>query len=340
MKKAKIFAAALVLLLTSCADNTPYQEQTSFFSMDTYMEITAYGHVSTALTDCRDEIFRLEALLSVTDDTSDIGRLNASGVTDVSPDTAEIIKYAMQIGEETGGALDITIYPVLKEWGFTTGNHKIPDDETLDTLLQRVDFTQIQIDDGTLSNVTLPTGVQLDLGALAKGYASDKAAEILKKNGIESALINLGGNIMTIGSNPSSGDPWRIGIRNPFALDESIGVIEVSDRAVVTSGSYERYFTVGGVTYHHILDPVTGYPADSGLVSVTVIGDSGLMCDALSTALFVMGAEKAAEYYREKGGFDMLLVTESGEIFITEGISGSFTNLTDLPCILIGQRTQ
>ena len=336
MKKIIIAAVAPVFLLTSCTDSPPHQEQISFFSMDTYMEITAYGQVNTSLQDCKDEIFRLEALLSVTDDTSDIGRLNALGVTDVSPDTAEIIRYAMQIGEETGGALDITIYPVLKEWGFTAGDHKIPDGETLDNLLQRVDFTRIQIDDSALPAVTVPTGVQLDLGALTKGYASDKAAEILKKNGIGSAMINLGGNIMTIGSNPGSGEPWRIGIRNPFALDENIGVIEVSDKAVVTSGSYERYFTAGGQTYHHILDPATGCPADSGLVSVTVIGDSGIMCDALSTALFVMGSEKAAEYHREKGGFDMLLVTESGEIFITDGISDTFTNLTDFPCTLIG----
>ena len=336
MKKFKILAAALLLLLTSCADNTPYQEQTSFFSMDTYMEINAYGHVGTALTDCKDEIYRLEALLSVTDDTSDIGRINTSDITDVSPDTAEVIRYAMQIGEETGGALDITIYPVLKEWGFTTGDYGVPDDETLNVLLQRVDFTQIRIDDGTLPNVTVPDGVQLDLGALAKGYASDKAAEILKKNGIESALINLGGNIMTIGSNPSSGDPWRIGIRNPFALDENIGVIEVRDKAVVTSGSYERYFTADGKTYHHILDPATGRSVDNGLVSVTVIGDSGLMCDALSTALFVMGAERAEEYYRKRGDFDMILVTEKGEIFITEGIFDSFTNLGDLSCAIIG----
>ena len=333
MKKNKIFSAALALLLTACSpDNTPYQEQISFFAMDTYMEITAYGHVGTSLADCKDEIHRVEALLSVTVPDSDIGRLNAFGTTDVSPDTAEIIKYAKQIGEETGGALDITIYPVLKEWGFTTGNYSIPDKETRNTLLQKVDFTQIQIEDNTVPAVTVPDGVQLDLGSLAKGYASDKAAEILRENGIESALINLGGNIMTIGSNPGSGSPWRIGIRNPFSLDESIGIIEVTDKAVVTSGSYERFFAAeDGQTYHHIIDPATGAPARSGLVSATVVGDSGIMCDALSTAVFVMGKDKALEYYREKGGFEMILVAENGEIFITEGIADSFTNLSEFP---------
>ena len=338
MKKIRIFAAALALLLTACTPgNTPYQEQISFFAMDTYMEITAYGHVNTSLSDCKDEIYRLEALLSVTDETSDIGRINSAGIADVSPETAEIIKYAKQTGIETGGALDITVYPVLKEWGFTTGDYNVPDSEALYTLLQRVDFTQIQIEDNTIPTVTVPSGVQLDLGALAKGYASDKAAEMLKQNNIDSALINLGGNIMTIGSNPASGDPWRIGIRNPFSLEENIGILEVTDKAVVTSGSYERYFTAeDGRIYHHIIDPATGCPAQSGLVSATVIGDSGIMCDALSTALFVMGAERAQEYHREKGGFDMILVTEKGEIMITEGIADSFTNLTDFPLSVFG----
>ncbi|MCH5200493.1 MAG: FAD:protein FMN transferase [Oscillospiraceae bacterium] len=335
MKKTRIFALAAVLLLTACTPDAPYQANISFFSMDTYMEITAYGHVGTSLDDCKDEINRLEALLSVTSPDSDIGRLNASGMTDVSPETAEIIKYAQRIGGETNGALDITVYPVLKEWGFTTGDYKIPDGDTLNALLQKVDFTQIKADDSAIPAVTVPDGVQLDLGALAKGYASDKAAEILRENGITSALINLGGSIMTIGGNPSSGSPWRIGIRNPFSLDENIGVIEVADKAVVTSGSYERCFTADGKTYHHIIDPATGCPAESGLVSVTVIGGSGIMCDALSTAFFVMGAEKAAEFHREKGGFDMILVTVEGEILITEGIADTFTNLSKLPLTVL-----
>ena len=334
MKKAKIFALAAVLLLTACADNTPHQ--ISFFSMDTYMEITAYGSKGeAAIASCKDEIYLLEALLSATDETSDIGRINASGTADVSPVTAEIIEYAMQIGEETGGVLDITVYPVLKEWGFISKDYKIPDREALDGLLESVDFTQIQIEGNAIPTVTVPKGVQLDLGALAKGCASDRAAEILREKGVTSALINLGGNIMTVGSNPN-GSPWKIGIRNPFSLDENMGVLEVADKAVVTSGGYERNFTADGKTYHHIIDPATGCPAESGLASVTVVGDSGMMCDALSTALFVMGAEEAAEFHREKGGFDMILVTEEGEILITEGIADGFGSLVEFPLSVIG----
>ena len=334
MKKTKIFTLASALLLTACTpDNTPYQDRISFFAMDTYMEITAYGHADTSLTDCKEEIQRLEALLSVTDENSEISKINASGVCTVSPDTAAIINCALQIGAETDGALDITVYPILKEWGFTASEYHVPDSETLSALLQNADYTQVKLDG---NNVTVPDSVQLDLGALAKGYASDKAAEILKDKGIDSALINLGGNIMTIGSNPSSGSPWCIGIRNPFSLDENIGVVEVADKAVVTSGSYERCFTAeDGTTYHHIIDPATGCPARSGLVSVTVIGDSGIKCDALSTALFVMGAEGAEDYYHEKGDFDMILVTEEREIIITERIADSFVSLTEMRSIVI-----
>lgn len=333
MKKTVVFAAALTLLLTSCAsDNSTHQ--TAFFSMDTYMEITACGAgAESALASCKAEIQALDSLLSVTDENSDIGRINAAGSATVSADTAEIIRCALQTGGETGGALDITVYPVLKEWGFTASEYRVPDGERIADLLQAVDYAQVQLDGGT---VTVPEGVQLDLGSLAKGYASDKAAEILRESGVTSALINLGGNIMTIGYNPKGG-PWRIGIRDPFSLDENIGVLEVADKAVVTSGSYERCFTAeDGTTYHHIIDPSTGAPARSGLVSVTVIGDSGIRCDALSTALFVMGAEKAEEYYREKGDFDMILVTEGGEIFITKGIEDCFTGIAEMPAAVIG----
>ena len=328
-----MLAAAMLLFLTACTDSASYRVQSGFFSMDTYMEITAYGAAAeAAIASCKDEICLLESLLSATDPASDIGRINSSGIAEVSPVTAEIIEYAKEIGEETDGALDITVYPVLKAWGFTAEEYHVPDSETLSGLLQRVDFTQIRTEDNT---VTVPSGVQLDLGALAKGYASDKAAGILREKGVTSALINLGGNIMTVGSN-QKGELWKIGIRNPFFLDENIGILEVADKAVVTSGSYERYFTAeDGKAYHHIIDPATGCPAESGLVSVTIIGGSGIMCDALSTALFVMGAEKAEEYHREKGGFDMILVTEGGEIIVTEGIADSFTNLTDFPCTLI-----
>ena len=166
--------------------------------------------------------------------------------------------------------------------------------------------------------------MQLDLGAVGKGYAADLAAKILREHGVESAILSLGGNIHTIGTRPDGTD-WRVGIRAPWE-EEYLGVLEISDAAVVTSGGYENYFEdEAGNIYWHILDPTTGYPANTDLQAVTIIGPQGRLCDALSTALFVMGAEQAETYWREHGNFDMMLVTDEAEIWLTEGVADRFT---------------
>ena len=225
------------------------------------------------------------------------------------------------MAQRTGGALDPTIYPVLTAWGFTTDSKQVPSQQQIAQLLEQVGYDRIQING---SELTVPDGMELDLGAVGKGYTADLVTEILRRHGVTSALISLGGNIQAIGSRPDGSD-WRLGIRAPWESG-NLGVLTVSDAAVVTSGGYENYFEDGqGNLYWHILDPSTGYPADSGLQSVTIVGREGKMCDALSTALFVMGAQSAEQYWRENGGCEMLLVTDSGEILITEGIAENFT---------------
>ena len=225
------------------------------------------------------------------------------------------------MAQRTGGALDPTIYPVLTAWGFTTDSKQVPSQQQIAQLLEQVGYDRIQLN-GT--ELTVPDGMELDLGAVGKGYTADLVTEILRRHGVTSALISLGGNIQAIGSRPDGSD-WRLGIRAPWESG-NLGVLTVSDAAVVTSGGYENYFDdEQGNIYWHILDPSTGYPADSGLQSVTIVGREGKMCDALSTALFVMGAQGAEQYWRENGGFEMLLVTDSGEILITEGIAEDFT---------------
>ena len=312
-----------VLFLASCS-NLEEHAKRSFFAMDTYMTITAYGeNAETAVMEASKKISGLEALWSVTDENSEIYKINHSGgiSTEVSPETADLLKLMLEISEATDGALDCTIYPVLTEWGFTTGEYSIPTEERLSELLPLTGWEKISLNGQT---VTIPENMQLDLGAAGKGRAGMLAAEILRENGVSSALLDLGGNIQTVGTKPDGSD-WRLGIRSPFD-DGTLAVIEVSDCAAVTSGGYERYF-VGedGNTYWHILDPKTGKPADSGLVSATIIGKDGAVCDALSTAVFVMGSEKAGELWRQQKDFDMILVTGEGEIFITEGIETSFS---------------
>ena len=337
---AAMLCAPLLTVLCACTGSsisadTPFSAD--FFAMDTFMTVKAYGEgAEKALSDTKERIMLLEDEFSVTKEDSDICRINsgAENVT-VSEDTAGIIGDALGWCEKTGGALDITMYPVLRAWGFTTGEYRIPGSDELSGLLDKVGYGQIKLEGNT---VTIPEGVMIDLGSVAKGYASDCAADIMRDNGVRSALINLGGNIQTVGSKPD-GKQWKVAVRDPFAPDTDMCMVEVSDKAVITSGSYERFFTgEDGKDYWHILDPADGCPADNGIVSATVIGESGLMCDALSTAMFVSGKERAVSFYRECGeDFDMILVTDEGEILFTEGISGSFTNLSDMNAEVISR---
>lgn len=323
----KLAAFLLAGVLTGCSAPAKEMQQPverSLFAMNTYMTFTAYGEdAQAALQEAEECIQQVEGLWSVTDEDSEIYQANHSGgqpVT-VSEETAEIISFALEMAQRTGGALDPTIYPVLTAWGFTTDSKQVPSQQQIAQLLEQVGYDRIQLNG---SELTVPDGMELDLGAVGKGYTADLVTEILRRHGVTSALISLGGNIQAIGSRPDGSD-WRLGIRAPWESG-NLGVLTVSDAAVVTSGGYENYFDdEQGNIYWHILDPSTGYPADSGLQSVTIVGREGKMCDALSTALFVMGAQSAEQYWRENGGFEMLLVTDSGEMLITEGIAEDFT---------------
>lgn len=300
------------------------QEQVNFFGMDTYMTITAYGEdAGEAVEEAQARILELEKEWSVTDESSQIYQANHSGGSPVtlSDDTRDVVSFALEMAEKTGGALEPTIYPVLEAWGFTTDENRIPAPDEIQTLLEHVGYEQVSLSGNEL---TLPEGVELDLGAVGKGYAGDAAAEVIKEQGVTSALLDLGGNIQAVGKRPDGTD-WRIGIRNPFG-DGQMGMLLASDCAVVTSGSYERYF-VGedGKEYTHIIDPETGYPVDNGLVSVSIITEEGKVADALSTSMFVKGLEGAEEYWKEHQDFEMIAVTEDGDIYVTEGIEDQFT---------------
>lgn len=293
-------------------------------AMDTYITMTAYGeYAESALTDAQEKIRKLEQLWSVTDERSDIYSINHGNgqAVEVSDETADLLAFALDMAAKTDGALEPTIYPVMTAWGFTAGQNRIPSEDELQYLLQNVDYKKVHLNG---SEITLPVGMQLDFGAVGKGYAGDVVAALLKEEGVTSALLSLGGNIQAVGSKPDGTD-WRLGLRDPFS-EGLFGIVSVSDMAVVTSGNYERYF-VGedGVKYGHIIDPSTGYPAENGLASVSVIAAEGKLCDALATALFVMGLEKATDFWRQYQNFDMILVTEEAEIYLTEGIKERFS---------------
>ena len=327
--------AAMLLLcalsLSACreAGNASGQAEADreFFAMDTYMTFTAYGEgAEKALDKAEQEIRTLESEWSATDEHSEIYAVNHSGGNPVtlSEDTADVVRFALEMAQETGGALEPTIYPVLTAWGFTTDHNRIPGSSEIKELLGLVDYEKVQLNG---QEIRLPEGMEMDLGAVGKGYAGDLAASLVEEAGVTSALLNIGGNVQTVGSKPD-GSKWRLAIRSPYGEGE-VGVLEVSDCAVVTSGNYERYFTgEDGKRYGHIIDPKTGYPVDNGLASVTIITDEGKMGDALSTSMFVKGLQGAQEYWKSHDGFEMIIMTEDKELYLTEGIADHFT-LTD-----------
>ena len=273
------------------------------FAMDTYMTVKAYGSNGDAAVDAAvDEINRLDALLSTGKKDSEIGQINANNGGQLSEDGAVLMERSLELYKSTNGAFDVAIYPVMKAWGFTDGNYQVPDADTLKATLELVDPSLIDYDKETSTVSFKKDGVQIDLGGIAKGYTSSRIMDIYKEKGVTSGLVNLGGNAQVFGTKPD-GSLWRVAVQSPDSEDEYLGVLETKDKAIITSGGYERYFEKDGVTYHHIIDPSTGYPADNGLISVTIVSADGTLADGLSTSLFVMGKDKAIDYWRVINGF-------------------------------------
>ena len=310
-----------VVLSSGCSLESKYDCE--FFAMDTVMTINAYGSKSeSAVKAAQNEINRLDKLLSVQKENSEIFKLNQSKKMTVSEDPLTLITRSKEIYTLTDGAFDISCEPLIREWGFYSGlKNKVPSQLVIENALEGVGAEHIKIKDST---VTLDDNTSLDLGGIAKGYASHKAAEILKENGVTSALMSLGGNVRAIGSKPD-GESWSVAVTDPDDNSRSIGTLKISDKAVVTSGGYQRYFEENGQTYHHIIDTKTGYPADSGLKSVTIVSDDDALADALSTALFVMGLEKSGKFYSENSSlFGAVFITDKGEIYVTDNLKDSF----------------
>lgn len=319
-----LLGVALLGLLAGCIwQSTGGSKNSSctrqIFAMDTVMSFTAYGkNCEEAVDAAIEEVKRLDSLLSTGDPDSEISRLNVAGVSSVSEDTVVLFERALAVCETTGGLFDVSVYPLMELWGFPTGEYHVPSEEELEDVLPLVDASQIEV---TGSQVRLGAGQRVDLGGIAKGYASARIMEIYEQHGVCSGMVSLGGNIQVLNRKPD-GSGFRIGIREPEGYSADIvAVVEVENRAVVTSGGYERYFEENGNIYIHILDPGTGRPVEGDLASVTVVSEDGMLADALSTALYIMGLEDALAYWRNYGeNFELVLITKTGELYATEGL--------------------
>lgn len=322
--------AALCAALVSCKN---VRVADSFAAMNTFMSVQVFSADEKkgreVCADVRDEIARLEKSLSVTIPGSDVFRMNNSAVRDVPvcKDVKELVDFSSFMYAKTGGLFNPAIYPLVREWGFTTEQYEVVGKTRIEALLPLTDFSKMRVfsaESGASQFVArLPAGMQVDFGGIAKGYAADKAAGILSSRGIKSALLDLGGNIHALGTK-TDGSPWTIAVRCPWNPDDAACAVKVESKAVVTSGGYERFF-VGddGKKYIHIFDPRTGSPAESDVESVTVICGKGMYADCLSTSLFVMGKEGAVDFWRKTRDFDFILITKERGIVYSPGLSGS-----------------
>lgn len=315
----------LCLLFTGCGGEKKTTE--TIFAMDTVMTLTVYESGTDAdmvLSDCKSLIYDLENLLSVTDPESEISRLNQGDSEALSQETYSLLTAALDIALSTDGAYDPTVYGLMDLWGFYDDEFSVPTEAELQEALSHTGYTKTDLPQGR--TVCLPEGTGIDLGGIAKGYTSQKVIRTIADSGVEAAIISLGGNVGIHGTKPDGSD-WIVAIEKPDGSGESIGTLSIPgtyEQYVVTSGAYQRYFEVDGARYHHILSPDTGFPAETDLLSVTIICQDGTRADALSTALFVMGFEKAVDYWKQcrddSEPFQMVLITETG-IFVTPDVN-------------------
>ncbi len=294
------FISAGMIFSAGCGKTTDNMAERSGTFFNTSISIRVYDDNGEALLDgCFEIAEEMENTFSAQKEGSELYEVNhrSSQTVTVSDDLAECISEGLHFGEISDGAFDITIYPVRELWDFESGTAIVPDESAIEEALTKVDYTKIHIEGNTLTFDSEDT--MIDLGAIAKGYISAKLKNYLSENGCTSALINLGGNVSTLGTKPD-GSKWTVGVQEPFSdRGEILTTVESEDNCVISSGIYERYFEVDGKMYHHILDPQTGYPAETELNQVTLVGTDDTACDALSTICMLEGKEKAAEIIKE-----------------------------------------
>lgn len=296
--------------------------------MGTVMTHRAVGkHAEEALRAVGEEAVRLEKMLSRFMSESEISRINRSAgikCERLSDDTYEVLSQAIEFSKSCQGFLDVTIGPLVNLWSGCKDASRPPEESRIRQILPLVSFADLVLDPCEKAAGLQRTGQSIDLGGIGKGFAGDKFLEVFKKYGVSSAFTNIGGNVVALGTNPD-GYPWRVGIQHPRQENDLIGLVSVVDKAVVTSGDYQRYFIDGsGKRYHHILNPFTGYPSESGVVSVTIIADSSTVADALSTILFVGGMEKGLGLLSQFYGAEAIIIDMGLQIHVTKGLKDCF----------------
>ncbi len=320
---------AMLMPLSACGESKMSQSQV--FAMDSVMTLTAYGKNREAgLAAAQSVITAMDAMLDPKNPTSTAYAINnAQGASVViSGQVATMLSTAKTVYDQSGGALDLTLYPLIKRWGFVDAKYYEPTADEIAQDLSRRCFNQMVLTSFPSSgsySVTFPSYAEISFAAIGKGCAASNAIDAMRQAGVTSGIVSLGGNVQTLGQKPD-GTNWTVAIQDPNTPENYLGVVNVGETAVVTSGPYQRNFTtIQGKTYHHLFNPSTGYPTTHNLTSVTIICQDGTMADALSTAMFVLGESKALNYWRTYGGFEMIIVRNDNHIICTKGLIEEFT---------------
>ena len=319
------FILCLVLMMTVFAGAEATKQSVVGFYLDTVITLTAYVESDEVLNDALQECGRYEQRLSRTIEGSDVWNLNhADGqpVT-VSDDTIALLTEAKRIGELSGGAFDVSIAPAATLWDFTSGAAVLPDAEALKDAASRVDYRRIAIEG---NEVTLPAGMMIDLGGIAKGYIADKVKDYLAERGVERGIFSFGGNVVALGVKPD-GSPWKVGIQDIDAPTGNYMMVSLNfGGSTVTSGIYERGFDLNGVRYHHILDTATGWPVQNELASVTIFSESSMTGDALATAAFALGSEKGMELIESQENTEAVFISRDRSYAMSSGAGDYIIN--------------
>lgn len=327
-----LFVSAVALLSAGLFISNLIKEtkpfQRSEYIMGTIFDVTVIGDnekvIEAVVVKAFDEIKRIDGLMSRYKEGSEVSLVNKNaGIAPVKvgQELIEVLKEARKISELSDGAFDVTIGPLTNLWAFDMGKDVVPPEEKIEELRRLVNYRKLKIDEAASTVFLEEKGMMIDVGGIAKGYSVAKAMKVFEDAGIKNVIINAGGNLNLRGT--KRGKPWKIGIQEPRDEKKLLGVLNITDTSVSTSGDYQRYFVKDNIRYHHILDPKTGYPA-KGLMSVTVTGRNETMTDALSTAVFVLGAEKGAALMKKMGA-EGVIVAEGEEITVSDGLKGVFT---------------
>jgi len=330
---AALLCLVMTLPLTACGEARLSQD--SGFAMNCTYSVMAYGKRGEAgIRAAEGVITSMEAMLDPDLSTSICYAINHAGGENVviSAQMAKMLSTADTVYKQSGGALDLSIYPLVKRWGFEDGKYYLPSEEEIWAARAQLCFDQMVLTSFPSTGayaVSFPSQAQISFGAVGKGCTAENAIDAMRQAGVTSGIVTLGNNIQTLGTKPD-GSPWIVGIQDPQFQSTYLGVINVGETAVVTSAGHMCSFVASnGRTYHHILSPVTGYSVNNSLLSVTIICEDGTMADALSTAMYVLGESRALNYWRSHGGFEMILVTSDDRIVCTKGLIDNFTQTVD-----------